>query len=246
MTELAALIFDVDGTLAETEEAHRHAFNAAFAAAGLGWHWDRGLYRHLLATAGGKERIAAYIRDHVPAASLAPAEIAALHADKTRRYGTTMARGGIALRPGIAALIRDARAARLRLAVATTTGRANVEALVAATFGRPASAVFDVIAAGDEVARKKPAGDVYALALARLGLAPEQALALEDSRNGLCAARAAGIACVVAPGPYTRGQDFSGAAAVIDSFADLRLSDGYLAPPPPDRKDEAQRRTPWP
>ena len=233
---MAALIFDVDGTLAETEELHRRAFNAAFAAQGLGWHWDRALYHDLLATTGGKERIAAFIRDHAPESTLTGDEIAALHADKTRRYGAALARGGIALRPGIAALIRDARSARIRLAIATTTSRANVDALIRATFGQAAARVFEVIAAGDEVARKKPAPDVYELALSRLDLGPARALALEDSRNGLLSAHAAGIACIVCPGPYTRGQDFTEATGVVDSFLDLRLPDWQQSLQDPERR----------
>ncbi len=224
-SSLSALIFDVDGTLAETEEMHRHAFNAAFRAAGLDWHWTSGLYRELLTTTGGKERIRAYIRDHAGGPAPSNERITLLHADKTRRYGDMMARGNIALRAGIADLITQARAAGLRLALATTTSRSNVDALILATLRQRAAHVFDVIAAGDEVARKKPAPDVYNLALERLGLPPDRTLALEDSRNGLLSAHRAGIACIVSPGPYTAGQDFSPARAVVDTFADLRLSD---------------------
>ncbi|WP_051202600.1 HAD family hydrolase [Sediminimonas qiaohouensis] len=225
LNPLTALIFDVDGTLSETEELHRHAFNAAFKASGLDWHWTIPLYRALLMTTGGKERIRAYIQNHAPGDALSPDQIAQLHADKTRRYGTMVAQGHIALRPGIAGLIAQARAEGLHIAIATTTSRSNVDALIRATFKQPAAHVFDVIAAGDEVANKKPAPDVYNLALRRLGLLPTQALALEDSRNGLLSAHRAGIACVVSPGPYTLGQDFALARAVLDSFADLRLSD---------------------
>ncbi len=239
-SNLSALIFDVDGTLAETEELHRHAFNAAFKKAGLGWHWTIPLYRALLLTTGGKERIRAYIRDHAPGDTLSADEIARLHADKTRRYGDCIAQGAIALRPGIAGLIAQARATGLHLAIATTTSRSNVDALIRAAFKQPAANIFDAIAAGDEVAHKKPAPDVYNLALQRLGLHPDQALALEDSRNGLLSAHRAGIACVVSPGPYTLGQDFAPARAVIDSFADLRLAD-WRAP-----DTDHTRRMEWP
>ena len=225
---LSALIFDVDGTLAETEEMHRHAFNAAFKAADLDWHWTSALYRELLTTAGGKERIRAFIRDHAGSPAPGSERIDLLHADKTRRYGEMIARGNIALRAGIADLITQAQATGLRLAVATTTSRSNVDALVFATLRQHAAHVFDVIAAGDEVARKKPAPDVYNLALERLGLPPDRTLALEDSRNGLLSAHGAGIACIVSPGPYTVGQDFTLACAVVDTFANLRLSDWQL------------------
>lgn len=213
---LEALIFDVDGTLSETEELHRQAFNQTFAAWGLDWHWTRDDYRRLLTTTGGKERIARHVAES--GADPGALDIPALHRDKTDRYTALMAAGGASLRPGIAALIASARASGLRLAVATTTSRPNVEALTRATFGLPAAKVFDVLACGDEVPAKKPAPDVYLLALRRLGLPPGAALALEDSRNGLRAARAAGLACVVSPSVYTEGEDFAGAAAVVEDF----------------------------
>lgn len=220
MAELRALIFDVDGTLAETEEMHRRAFNDTFRAHGLDWHWTREDYARLLRTTGGKERIARFIDE----AGSAPVDIAVLHADKTRLYAAMMAGGGMALRPGIADLIDAARASGLKIAVATTTSRPNVDALSRACFGRAASAVFDVIAAGDEVAAKKPAPDVYLLALARLGLPAGGTVALEDSRNGLLSARAAGIACVVGPSTYTADEDFAGAAAVVAGFDRIALA----------------------
>ncbi|WP_323021799.1 HAD-IA family hydrolase [Pararhodobacter sp.] len=218
---LRALIFDVDGTLAETEEGHRAAFNAAFRAAGLGWHWSVADYARLLTTTGGKERIARY-GDEVAAG---PLDIKALHADKTASYTAWVAAGGIRLRPGIAELIAMAREGGLKLAVATTTSRPNVEALAQATFGRGAAEVFDVLACGDEVQAKKPAPDVYRLALARLGLGPEQALAFEDTPMGVASARGAGLRVVASPGVYSQGADLSAAQVVVAEFSDL-LPDG--------------------
>ncbi len=218
-----ALIFDVDGTLAETEEAHRQAFNETFAGAGLGWHWTREDYTRLLRTTGGKERMARH-RDDIGGTAPTDAEIAALHLRKTARYGEILAAGGLTLRPGVAALIEAARAEGLRLAVATTTNRPNVDALCTACWGRPAGEVFDVIAAGDEVPAKKPAPDVYLLALSRLGLPATACLAFEDSLNGLTSARAAGLACVVTPSIYTRHEDFTGAALVTESLSRLTPS----------------------
>lgn len=214
---LEALIFDVDGTLAETEELHRRAFNDTFAAKGLDWHWTVEDYRRLLTTTGGKERIARFIAE----TGTGQIDIAMLHRDKTERYTALMAEGGIALRPGIAALMDQARAAGLRLAVATTTSRPNVEALALAVWDRRAGEIFDVIAAGDEVERKKPAPDVYLLALARLDLPAARCLALEDSRNGLAAAHAAGLACIVAPSTYTAGEDFAGALGLRAGFTEF-------------------------
>jgi len=213
---LRALIFDVDGTLAETEEIHRRAFNETFAAHGLDWHWDRATYARLLRVTGGKERMRAW-RDGLGHALPDDVTIAAMHGDKTGRYGAILAQG-VALRPGVAALLRQARARGLALAVATTTSPANVEALTRACWGRPARQVFDVIAAGDEVAAKKPAPDVYLLALARLGLSPDCAIAFEDSLNGLRSAQAAGLRVVATPGIYTAQEDLSAANWLLESL----------------------------
>jgi HAD superfamily hydrolase (TIGR01509 family) len=214
-----ALVFDVDGTLAETEELHRRAFNETFAAAGLDWCWSRDDYRRLLRTTGGKERIARYMAEigEPPGRR----DIPALHRAKTDRYTRLVAQGGLDLREGIAALIAEARTAGLRLAVATTTSRRNVEALCHATFGQAAGAVFDTLACGDEVAAKKPAPDVYRLALDRLRVRPQACIAFEDSANGLRAALGAGLACVVTPSTYTAGEDFTGALCTLDTIADL-------------------------
>jgi beta-phosphoglucomutase-like phosphatase (HAD superfamily) len=124
---LKALIFDVDGTLAETEEVHRQAFNDAFAAAGVGWHWDRATYRRLLAVTGGKERMAVWRRE--VGSGPTDAVLAELHRDKSARYAAILASGGLVARPGVMRIIAEARAAGLRVAVATTTSPANVEAL---------------------------------------------------------------------------------------------------------------------
>ncbi|MFB9222544.1 HAD-IA family hydrolase [Paracoccus cavernae] len=204
--QIRAFIWDVDGTLAETEEAHRLSFNEAFAAAGLGWDWDRAAYRRLLLTTGGKERI----RAHANAVGLALADeqIRALHADKTRRYTRMVAEGRVALRPGVTEMIAKGRAAGIAQAIATTTSRPNIDALVEAAFAQPADRVFDVIAAGDEVITKKPAPDVYLLALSRLELAAADCIAFEDSRPGAASARAAGLRIVLTPSAYTEGDDF--------------------------------------
>ncbi|MCB1394680.1 MAG: HAD-IA family hydrolase [Rhodobacter sp.] len=214
---LAALIFDVDGTLAETEELHRRAFNAAFAAAGLGWRWSQDAYRELLTTTGGKERITRYLTE-IGADGI---DVPALHADKTARYAALMAKGGLTLRPGIPELIAMARAAGLKLAVATTTSRPNVDALCAACFGAVSSDVFDVLACGDEVTAKKPAPDVYRLALDRLGLPPARAVAFEDTPMGLASAKGAGLRCIVSPGIYTKAGDLSAADRLVDEFSAL-------------------------
>ncbi|KUJ85471.1 phosphatase [Ruegeria marisrubri] len=216
-----AFVFDVDGTLAETEELHRRAFNETFTEAGLDWHWDRSLYRELLGTTGGKERIRAFMRDYAPETAPTEDDIPALHARKTWRYAELVAEGTLSLRPGIADLIANARAEGLQVAVATTTNLPNVEALTRATGQGPAPQIFDAIAAGDMVKAKKPAPDVFLLAAEMLGLPPTACLAFEDSRNGLISAKAAGMACIVSPGPYTEGQDFSEADLVVRCFSEV-------------------------
>lgn len=218
---MKALIFDVDGTLAETEELHRAAFNHAFSAFGLNWRWDRDTYRALLTTTGGKERIARFAGE----TQTADVPVAALHAEKTHAFARLIAEG-VALRPGIRDLIAEARASGLRLAVATTTSPENVEALCLAAFGEPAGQVFDAIAAGDMVARKKPAPDVYLLALDLLDLSGREAIAFEDSANGVRSARAAGLPVVLSRGVYTLHETVGDATLSLDSFVDLGGLDG--------------------
>ena len=215
---LEALIFDVDGTLAETEEWHRHAFNAAFDAAGLGWHWDQALYGKLLEVTGGKERI----RHHAArrGETVDAATVARLHADKTARYVASVEAGAIALRPGVARLLHEARAAGLRLAVATTTSPENVSALLRTTLGAGADGLFECIGAGDMVAAKKPAPDIYRFVLDQMGLSPGCCIAFEDTPNGLRAALGAGIATVVTTSLYGGTDGFEGALLVVDGLGE--------------------------
>jgi HAD superfamily hydrolase (TIGR01509 family) len=217
-----ALIWDVDGTLAETErDGHRVAFNGAFAESGLAWHWDERRYGELLRVTGGKERIAAWWRQVDPATAAAPdaaARIARLHALKTRHYEALVAAGAVSLRPGVERLLRAARAEGLTLAIATTTTPANVHALLVHTLGEAALDWFACIGAGDVVPHKKPAPDIYVHVLERLGLAPREALAIEDSQPGVAAAIAAGVPVLAVRSTYSRDDDFAGALAVLDSF----------------------------
>jgi HAD superfamily hydrolase (TIGR01509 family) len=217
---LQAIIFDVDGTLSETEEAHRQAFNMAFVEFGLPWDWSQDLYAELLKTTGGKERMAAYVTTHLNEAPNT-AKIAKIHKRKTVIYGELIDSGMADLRAGIADLITDAKKNGIRVAVATTTNRPNVDRLAEACFGQPANEVFEVIAAGDEVENKKPAPDVFDLAVKNLGLDPADCVGLEDSRNGLLSCNGAGVPCIVSPGVYTLGSDFTEAAAVIDCFSQI-------------------------
>jgi len=224
----AALIFDVDGTLAETEEVHRQAFNETFAAAGLQWHWDAATYRRLLDVAGGKERIAHFIAAGADGAADAAGRIAELHAAKTQRY-TALVAQGTTLRPGVARLIAEARTAGVRLAIATTTSLPNVEALLRAALGDDALDSFAAIGAGDVVGAKKPSPQIYHYVLERLGLAAADCVAFEDSSNGVRSARGAGIPTIVTPGIYTEGDDFSGALAVLSDLGEPDAPYRHLA-----------------
>jgi HAD superfamily hydrolase (TIGR01509 family) len=213
VSDLRALIFDVDGTLAETERhGHRVAFNSAFAEAGLDWRWDETLYGALLKIAGGPERIAHYARAYRSSAQTdtdLQALVERLHANKTRQYVALVSAGTVHLRPGIARIIGEARAQKTLLGIATTTTRANVTALIESTLGPRALAWFAAIGTAQEVAPKKPDPAVYQWVLGRLGVRAQEALALEDSRNGLMAAHRAGIPCIVTPTPYSADEDFS-------------------------------------
>ena len=218
---LKALIFDVDGTLADTErDGHRVAFNRAFRDAGLPFDWDAELYGRLLEVTGGKERIRHFLDLFPEQPQLSDDEIAALHKAKTAHYVDIMASGGVPLRPGVLRLLQEARASGVRLAIATTTTPANVEALLANTIGPDAMRWFEVIAAGDIVPAKKPAPDIYFSALADLGLDADQCLAIEDSENGIISARDAGLPVLVTVNDYTREHDFSGALAILEHLGE--------------------------
>jgi beta-phosphoglucomutase-like phosphatase (HAD superfamily) len=219
---LEALIFDVDGTLAETEELHRRAFNRTFVRLGLDFEWDRPLYTALLQTTGGKERFIRYIEDYQPERRDLLERVGEVHAEKSRAYLELLRDGALGLRPGVARLITQARAEGVKLAVATTTTPENVAALLASTLG-PESPGWFAIAAGDMVARKKPDPAVYAVALKMLVVEPQNAIAFEDSVNGINAARAAGLGAVVAtPSLYLKDEDLSAATAVVSDLGEPR------------------------
>ncbi|WP_421656905.1 HAD family hydrolase [Leptothermofonsia sp. ETS-13] len=224
MPQLQALIFDVDGTLADTErDAHRVAFNRAFAEAGLDWEWSVERYRELIKVAGGKERIISYLNQDHP--GFCPADdlwawAAALHRAKKHYYCQLMQQGLIPLRPGVQRLIQEAREQGVRLAIATTSDPENVLALLEARLGSDSPTWFDVIAAGDIVPAKKPAPDIYQYALHGLGLPPEVCLAIEDSYQGLKASTQAGLRTVITFNGYTQDDDFSGAALVLNHLGE--------------------------
>lgn len=221
---LEALLFDVDGTLADTErDGHRPAFNLAFAEFGLDWNWDVELYGKLLAVTGGKERIRYYV-EHFRPDYVKPAAfdnlVAALHRAKTRHYTAMLADGLIPVRLGVKRLLEEARGIGLRLAVVTTTTPENVTALLRHSLAEDAESWFEVIAAGDVVPAKKPASDIYRWALHAMQLAPAQCLAFEDSANGLKASLGAGVRTVVTVNGYTAHESFDGALAVLSDLGE--------------------------
>jgi HAD superfamily hydrolase (TIGR01509 family) len=221
---IQAIIFDVDGTLADTEDAHRIAFNKAFAENNLPWNWDVALYDKLLKVTGGKERIKHYVESYLPDFQK-PADydgfVKKLHVQKTGHYTAMLRDGLIPLRPGIKQLIADAHKAGIKLAISTTTSPENVSALLEVGLGKDWQKYFSSVGCGDIVPHKKPAPDIYNWVLAELKLAPQDCIALEDSNNGLRSARAAGIKTYITTNPYTHRQDFAEAAGVFEDLSDL-------------------------
>ena len=237
---LQAVIFDVDGTLAETElGGHRVAFNAAFEESALDWHWSPELYGELLAVTGGKERLRLYVDRYLDQHARELLDrpdldtwLARLHQRKTEIYTELALAGSIVLRPGVARLIAELRAANIRLAISTTTTRACIDSLIQANFGCATTDIFAVIGAGDEVASKKPAPDIYHWVIAQLGLPASACLAIEDSTQGLNAALSAGIAAIVTANAYTADDDFSGALAVVSDLGEPGQPCQSIAGPP--------------
>jgi HAD superfamily hydrolase (TIGR01509 family) len=225
---VTALIFDCDGVLADTERfGHLPAFNATFEEFGLPVRWSEEAYGRLLKIGGGKERMATLLTPAFVAEAGLPAdsdgqiaELARWHKRKTEIYTDMVARGLLPARPGIPRIIREALHAGWRLAVCSTSAEASVRAILEHVAGQEGAERFDLILAGDVVPRKKPAPDIYELALERLGIKQNEALVIEDSRNGLLAAIGAGLQCIITINDYTKDEDASEAVLVVSSLGD--------------------------
>ena len=219
---LRALIWDVDGTLAETEAlGHRVAFNRAFEEAGLPWRWGVAEYAELLEVVGGRERILADLpcRADAPAGAAEREALARrLHLRKNAIYAELVSQGGIAARPGVLRLMHECHAMGVALAIATTTSRPNVDALLRSLLGTGWEKRFAAVVCAEDAPAKKPDPLVYRVALQRLGVAPGEAFALEDSPNGLRAALGAGVRCGITRSAYFADGRFDGAAWVRDDL----------------------------
>ena len=216
---LKALIFDVDGTLAETEELHRSSFNRVFHDFGFDWYWTTDNYRSLLRTTGGKERIVRFLNEH----ALPPLEaklIGDMHAAKNRLYSEAVAMGELKPRAGVRSLVREAGRQGLKLGIATTTSRTNIQALFQFCFSEEERNLFGAVICGEDVSKKKPDPEVYLQCLAKLGLGAAEVIAIEDSATGLAAACAANIPTIVTPSSYTLDDDFTGALIVLSHLPD--------------------------
>ena len=221
---LGAVLWDVDGTIAETErDGHRVAFNRAFEEHGFERRWDVPTYGRLLAIAGGVERLTHDLGPRDDAAVLARR----LHETKNAAYAAIVAEGSIALRPGVRRVMDAVADAGIAQAIATTTSRANVAALLHGALGPDWSERFGAIVCAEEAQAKKPDPLVYRIALERLGMRGDDAVAIEDSPNGVQAAIAAGIVTLVTRSDYFRDADFAGATAICDDLDQpVRALDG--------------------
>ncbi len=222
-TALKALIFDCDGVLADTErDGHRVAFNRAFAAKGYAIEWDVELYGKLLEIAGGKERMRHYFDTYgwPSGASDKDALIKELHKLKTDLFMQIIESGELPLRPGVARLVDEAIAANITLVVCSTSNERAVNLVVERLLSPHRKSHFAAILAGDVVTKKKPDPQIYNLACHELGLAPSECVVVEDSRNGLLAAKAAGMYCIVTTNGYTKDEDFSEADLVVSELGD--------------------------
>jgi HAD superfamily hydrolase (TIGR01509 family) len=222
MGSIKALFFDQDGVIIDTErDGHRVAFNQAFAEFGLDFEWTVDVYRELLRIGGGKERLRHYLNARGISLGSGPAEadalILKLHRRKTEIFIARIEGGRLPLRPGVRRLMHEAMRAGVRLGICTTSDERAARFIAERIL---ADVRFDFVLAGDAVARKKPAPDIYLLALEKSGFRPEACVVIEDSRNGVLAAKAAGIPVVATTSTFTIDEDLSAADIVVTSLGE--------------------------
>lgn len=220
MSELKAIIFDMDGTLADTEELHRRAFNLAFKECGCPLNWPRREYKQLLSISGGKERIHHCLRRAGAAGDELQRTVDTVHQRKSVIYREILVESNIELRPGIRRLIGECRQADLKLAIATSSSVENAATLLNNVFGRYGENLFATVVTCDVVADKKPSPAVYEYTLSKLGMKAENCIAIEDTGNGNLAALAAGIKTVITTHPLTIDNDFAGASLVVNHLGE--------------------------
>ena len=223
MQSLKAIIFDVDGTIANTEETHRQSFNSAFTEFGLDYQWSEQDYTNLLSISGGRERILSFLKDcnHQIQGDMDLRQFALnLHQRKSEIYREKLVAGHIGLRNGVSRLITESRQQGIKIGIATATSLANVKTLLENNLGKNALSLFDAVVTSDIVKDKKPSPVVYQCALAELGLTADNCIAIEDTTNGNLAALACGLKTVITTHAFTIDNDFSGAELVLDQLGE--------------------------
>ena len=220
---MEALIFDCDGVLVDTErDGHRVAFNMAFGEKGIEIEWGIDEYKNLLSVAGGKERMKYYFNKVGWPQQYADKDelIYELHKQKTKFFMQLIESGKLSLRPGIKRLVDEAISEGIKLAVCSTSNEKSVNLIVEKLLGKERKAHFNGIFAGDVVSRKKPNPEIYKLCKSLLNLDPQKCFVIEDNRNGLLAAKAAGFNCLITTNDYSKEEDFKEADLVVDQLGD--------------------------
>ena len=221
--ELSAVLFDVDGTIAETEEFHRKSFNEAFKEFNLDWFWDEAIYSELINVGGGKERIMHHIKRAWPEMlnyKNLSKYVDSIHKTKNEIYEDYLLESNLKTRPGVIRLINELKKKSIKIALVSSTSEINLINLFEKGLKIDYKKIFDVVAHGDSTRSKKPSPEIYEWTLEKLRLPPQGCIAIEDSPRGLEASRAANISTVVTPSLLTNREDFKGAALIISHLGE--------------------------